>query len=256
MTRTLLITGASSGIGRATALLAGSAGYDVAVHFHANEAEAQRVVVLLRGEGRRAVALQADLQQPEEVERLYARLDSELGGELVGVINSAGVGLPRSQIAELSASALERLFAINVTAVILSCREAVNRLSLARGGRGGVILNLSSMAATIGGRPGNAAYAASKAAVDAFTIGLAKEVAAEGIRAVSVRPGMVDTEMTRDALADPQFAATVRASIPLGRPARAEEIAKPLIWLLSEGASFITGTCVEISGGGFHVARG
>jgi NAD(P)-dependent dehydrogenase (short-subunit alcohol dehydrogenase family) len=255
MARTLLITGASSGIGRATALLAGSAGYDVAVHFRANEAQALRVVEQLRGQRRRAIALQADLQQPEAVERLYAQLDRELPGELAGVINSAGIGLPRSPVTELAASALERLFAINVTGVMLSCREAVKRMSRARGGLGGVILNLSSMAATIGGRPGNAAYAASKAAVDAFTIGLAKEVAADGIRAISVRPGMVDTEMTREALADAQFSATVRASIPLGRPARADEVAKPLIWLLSDGASFITGTCVEISGGGFHLAR-
>jgi NAD(P)-dependent dehydrogenase (short-subunit alcohol dehydrogenase family) len=250
-----LITGASSGIGRATALLAGSAGYDVAVHFRANEAQALRVVEQLRGQRRRAIALQADLQQPEAVERLYAQLDRELPGELAGVINSAGIGLPRPPVTELAASALERLFAINVTGVMLSCREAVKRMSRARGGLGGVILNLSSMAATIGGRPGNAAYAASKAAVDAFTIGLAKEVAADGIRAISVRPGMVDTEMTREALADAQFSATVRASIPLGRPARADEVAKPLIWLLSDGASFITGTCVEISGGGFHLAR-
>jgi NAD(P)-dependent dehydrogenase (short-subunit alcohol dehydrogenase family) len=114
---------------------------------------------------------------------------------------------------------------------------------------------LSSMAATIGGRPGSADYAASKAAVDTFSVGFAKEVASEGIRVVSLRPGMVETEMTRDALASPAFASTVAASIPLGRPAQADEIAQPIVFLLSDAASFITGTCVDVSGGGFHIAR-
>jgi len=253
MQKTLLVTGASSGIGRATALLAASRGYAVAVHYHRQEAEAEAVVAQIRAGGQRALALHADLRSADELEQLYARVDRELG-PLDAVVNSAGVGIARAPVAELKSADLERLMSLNVTGLILSCREASKRLSRSRGGRGGVIVNVSSMAATIGGRPGSAAYAASKAAVDAFTVGLAKELASEGVRAISVRPGMVVTEMTAAALAEPSFAATVAASIPLGRPAQVAEVAQPIVWLLSEEASFISGTCIDISGGGFHVA--
>ena len=253
MQRTLLVTGASSGIGRATALLAAARGYRVAVHYRAQREEAERVVAQLTERGTQAVALAADLRHEREIVALYERVERVLG-PLDAVVNSAGIALPKSKVTALEAASLETLFAINVQGLVLSCREAVRRMARARGGRGGVIVNLSSMAATIGGRPGSAVYAASKAAVDAFSVGLAKEVADEGIRVVSVRPGMVETEMTRAALAAPTFAATVRASIPLGRPARAEEVAAPIVWLLSEEASFVSGACLDVSGGGFHVA--
>lgn len=235
-------------------MLAAAQRYAVAVHYNAHEAAAQEVVAQIERAGGRAVAVQADLAQPTQIERLYARIDRAFGA-LDAVVNSAGVALPPTPVEDLDAAALSALLAVNVTGLMLSCREAVRRLSRARGGRGGVIVNVSSMAATIGGRPGSSAYAASKAAVDAFTIGLAKEVAAEGIRAISVRPGMVQTEMTRALLADPGTAASVAASIPLGRPAHVDEVAKPIVWLLSEEASFLSGTCVDVSGGGFHIAR-
>ncbi|HEX6243502.1 MAG TPA: SDR family oxidoreductase [Polyangiales bacterium] len=251
---TVLVTGASSGIGRASALLLAQRGFDVAVHYRAQEDNATRVAQEIVRLGRRAVTLQADLSDPVQVERLYHQLDERLGG-LSAVVNSAGIGLRRSPVAELEADAVARLLHTNVLGVIISCREAVKRLSRSRGGRGGTIVNVSSMAATIGGRPGSAAYAASKAAVDAFTIGLAKEVASEGIRVVSLRPGMVDTEMTRDNLRDPAFVATIQASIPLGRPAHVEEVAAPIAWLLSSEAAFITGACIDVSGGGFQIAR-
>ena len=254
MSRTLLVTGGSSGIGRATALRAAGQGYAVAVQYRAQEAEAARVVEQMRDVGVRAVAIQADLRQASDVERLYDRVDRELG-PLNAVVNSAGVAFKRSPVTELEAAPLADLFALNVIGLMLSCREATKRLARARGGPGGVIVNVSSMAATIGGRPGSTVYAASKAAVDVFTVGLAREVASDGIRAISVRPGVVDTEMTRDALADPTFVATVAASIPLGRPAHADEVAKPIVWLLSDEASFISGACLDISGGGFHIAR-
>jgi NAD(P)-dependent dehydrogenase (short-subunit alcohol dehydrogenase family) len=141
----------------------------------------------------------------------------------------------------------------NVIGLMMCCREAVRRMSTRRGGAGGVIVNVSSMAATIGGRPGSSHYAASKAAVDAYTVGLAKEVAPEGIRAVSVRPGFTLTDMAGSQLHDPVFCAAIRASIPMGRPARAEEVAGPIAWLLSDEASFVSGACVDVSGGGFVV---
>lgn len=138
--------------------------------------------------------------------------------------------------------------------MMLSCREAARCMSVKNGGTGGVVVNVSSMAATIGGRPGNSHYAASKAAVDAFSIGFAKEVAPEGIRVVSVRPGFTVTDMTKDQLEDPTFRQVLAETIPLGRPARVEEVAAPIVWLLSNEASFVTGTCLDISGGGFTVA--
>jgi NAD(P)-dependent dehydrogenase (short-subunit alcohol dehydrogenase family) len=253
--RTLLVTGGSSGIGRATALLAAAQGWAVIVHYRAHAAEAERVARQIRDSGGWATAIGADLRRVEEIERLYQALDRE-AGQLDAVVNSAGTGLKSTKVTDIEPSALESMLSLNVIGVMLSCREAVKRLSRARGGRGGVIVNVSSMAATIGGRPGNSHYAASKAAVDVFTVGLAKEVAADGIRAISVRPGMVATEMTEDALRQPEFAATVAASIPLGRPARAEEVAEPIVWLLSDAASFVTGACIDVSGGGFHIARG
>jgi NAD(P)-dependent dehydrogenase (short-subunit alcohol dehydrogenase family) len=255
MSTRLLITGASSGIGRAAALLAAARGYHVAVHYHQQQAQAEQVVAQIRTAGGQAVPLQADLTRERDIERLYQEVDQTLGG-LDAVINSAGISLRRAPARELDGSELTRLFSLNVAGVLLSCREAIKRLgrNTKDTGQRGVILNLSSMAASIGGRPGSAAYAASKAAVDAFSVGLAKEVAAEGIRVLSVRPGMVETEMTRASLADASFRATIAASIPLGRPAQADEVARPLLWLLSSEASFITGTTIDISGGGFRIA--
>lgn len=254
MPKTLLITGASSGIGRETALLAARRGWQVIVHYNSDAAAAGAVVRRIESAAGRALALQADLRSEREVERLYAEVDARVGA-LDAVVNSAGSVLGARAVTELVADDVASMIALNVIGLMVSCREAVKRLSRSRGGAGGTILNVSSMAATIGGRPGSAPYAASKAAVDAYSVGIAKDVAGDGIRVVSVRPGMVETEMTREVLADPTFAATVRASIPLGRPAQPEEVAAPLVWLLSEEASFISGCCIDISGGGFHIAR-
>lgn len=248
----LLITGASSGIGRATALHAASRGYAIGVHFRTHEAEAEALVAQLHAAGARAAAIPADLTIEADVIRLYDAVSAVLG-PIAAVVNSAGVALAKGKVQDLDALAVDAMFAINVLGLMLSCREAVRRMAISRGGGGGVIVNLSSMAATIGGRPGSVAYAASKAAVDAFSIGLAKEVAAEAVRVVSVRPGMVETEMTRASLAEPSFRATVQRSIPLGRPAHVDEVARPIVWLLSSQASFISGACIDVSGGGFHV---
>jgi NAD(P)-dependent dehydrogenase (short-subunit alcohol dehydrogenase family) len=251
--RTLVITGGASGIGAATARLAAQQGYAIAINYRTREAESAALVTELRAAGTQATAVQADVQKAADVERLFATVDRELG-PITALVNSAGVSVGRMRAADADPATLERLFLTNVVGLMLCCREGVRRMSLAGGGKGGVIVNVSSMAATIGGRPGSAHYAASKAAVDAFTVGLAKDVARDGIRAVSVRPGFTVTDMARSALADPAFAATIAASIPLGRPARAEEVVRPILWLLSDEASFITGACIDVSGGGFVIA--
>lgn len=250
MSQVLLITGGSRGIGAATAVLAAERGFDVAVNYRNDVDAAEKVVGAVRHRGRRAVAIQADVSIPEDIERLFEAVDASLG-PLTALVNSAGVGSNATRVEDFEADALDRLFCTNVLGLILASREAVRRLSTRRGGNGGVIVNVSSMAGTIGGRPGASHYAASKAAVDAFTTGLAKEVAAEGIRAVAVRPGFTRTDMTQRWRTDPETLTRVASTIPFGRPANVEEIAAPIVWLLSAEASFISGAHLDISGGGF-----
>jgi NAD(P)-dependent dehydrogenase (short-subunit alcohol dehydrogenase family) len=254
MRQVLLITGGSRGIGAATAVLAAERGFDVAVNYRRDAEAAGRVVETVREKGRRAVAIQADVAVPSDVERLFERVDETLGA-LSALVNCAGIGY-NARVEDSDPVALERLFRTNVIGLILASREAVRRLSTHRGGAGGVIVNVSSMAATIGGRPGASHYAASKSAVDAFTAGLAKEVAAEGIRAVAVRPGFTRTDMTGSWSADPQAFAGIVATIPFGRPGEVIEIARPIVWLLSEEASFVSGAHLDVSGGGFLVGEG
>ena len=252
MKRTLIVTGGASGIGAATARLAATRGYDVAIYFRSREEQAQALVRELRGCGVQAVAVQGDVSVAADVERLFAVTDVTLGPP-TALVNSAGVSLPGVSVHDADPAALERLMSTNVVGLMICCREAVRRMSTRRGGTGGVIVNVSSMAATIGGRPGSSHYAASKAAVDAYTVGLAKEVAPEGIRAISVRPGFTVTDMAASQLSDPVFSARIRASIPMGRPALAEEVAAPIAWLLGDDASFVSGACLDVSGGGFVI---
>jgi NAD(P)-dependent dehydrogenase (short-subunit alcohol dehydrogenase family) len=252
MTKVVLITGGATGIGAATAREAVRAGYAVAINYRTREDRAAELVRELVASGGRALAVAGDVTRAEDVTRCFEQVDRQLG-PVTALINSAAFFLPSTRVEDADPSALSKLFETNVVAVMLSCREAARRMSTARGGPGGVVINVSSMAATIGGRPGSSHYAASKAAVDAFSVGFAREVAAEGIRVVSVRPGFTATEATAARLEDPAFAAVLSSTIPIGRPARVDEIARPIVWLLSEAASFITGTCIDISGGGFVV---
>ena len=174
-------------------------------------------------------------------------------GPLTGLVNAAG--MPHtSRVDEFTFDTLSRLMAVNVVGLMYCCREAARRMSRARAGSGGAIVNISSMAATIGGRPGASAYAASKAAVDVFTTGFAREVAAEGIRVNTVRPGVIATAMTANLAADPELRKKVEASIPQGRLGEPEEIAEVIVWLLSDKASLVTGAHINAGGGGFHVA--
>jgi NAD(P)-dependent dehydrogenase (short-subunit alcohol dehydrogenase family) len=253
MAGVLLVTGGASGIGAAVVRLAADRGFALAINYRSKEQRAQALVHELRAKGARAAAFHADVTDPEQVEALYLRVQNELGS-LRAVVNSAGIATSAGRVAGAAPATLERLLRTNVLGVMLSCREAARVLSTRSGGSGGVIVNVSSMAATIGGRPGHAHYAATKAAVDSFSAGFAKEVAPEGIRVISVRPGLTVTDMTRERLEDSSFRQVISETIPLGRPARVEEVAAPIVWLLSSEASFITGACLDVSGGGFSIA--
>ena len=246
---TLLITGGASGIGAETARLAAARGYKVAINYRSREAEAKKVVADITAEGGHAVALPADVAREADIGLLFDAAAKALG-PITHLVNSAGIS-GSSRVEDFDVAVLTRLFAINTVGLMLCCREAARRMSTKRGGKGGVIVNISSMAATIGGRPGVSAYAASKAAVDSFTMGFAKEVANEGIRAVSLRPGMIETEMTERALADRKAREAIESTIAMGRIGQAREIANAILWLLSDEASFISGVTLDASGGGF-----
>lgn len=252
MTGILLVTGGARGIGAATARLAAEAGYAVAVGYHADGGAAASVVAAITSAGGTAEAFQADVANENDVIRLFSEVEARLGAP-TALVNSAGIDGPARRVAELEAAELVRLLAVNVVGTMLCCREAVRRMSTATGGTGGAIVNLSSMAATIGGRAGRSHYAASKAAIDAFTVGLAREVAAEGVRVNAVRPGMTRTGMSEALARDPALGAAISATIPMRRIAEPEEVARPILFLLSGAAGFITGACVDISGGGFTV---
>jgi NAD(P)-dependent dehydrogenase (short-subunit alcohol dehydrogenase family) len=254
MTGILLITGGGRGIGAATARLAAERGYAVAVNYARERERAEALVAAIERAGGRAIAVQADVSQQDQVVRMFRTVDDRLG-PLTALVNSAGInGGPETPVAELQQAPLERLMAVNVIGTMLCCREAVRRMSTAAGGAGGAIVNVSSMAATIGGREGRTAYAASKGAVDSFSIGLAKEVARAGIRVNVLRPGLTLTDMTDRVRRDPALRARIADTIAMNRCADPLEMARPILWLLSAEASFISGALLDGSGGGFMVA--
>jgi len=246
---TLLITGGASGIGAATARLAAARAYKVAINYRSREADAKKVVADIIGKGGVAVALPADVSHEADIRSLFDAAEKAVG-PITHLVNCAGISV-NARVEDFDEAVLVKLFAVNTVGLMLCCREAARRISTKRGSKGGVIVNVSSMAATIGGRPGVSAYAASKAAVDSFTMGFAKEVAPEGIRAVSLRPGMIETEMTERALADREVRAAIESTIAMGRVGQAQEIANAILWLLSDEASFISGVTLDASGGGF-----
>jgi NAD(P)-dependent dehydrogenase (short-subunit alcohol dehydrogenase family) len=254
MSGTLLITGGASGIGAETARRAAARGYRVAINYRLRVAQAQAVAAEIAAKGGQAVALAADVAREEDIVRLFDETERALG-PVTHLVNSAGTGGGTARVEAFDAAVLSELFAVNVVGLMLCCREAARRMSKGRGGQGGVIVNVSSMAATIGGRPGKSHYAASKGAVDSFTKGFAREVALEGIRVNGVRPGMVLTEMTQAGLADPAARAEVEATIAMGRVGEAHEIAQAILWLLSDESSFVSGATLDASGGGFVFGR-
>jgi NAD(P)-dependent dehydrogenase (short-subunit alcohol dehydrogenase family) len=245
--RTLVVTGGSRGIGAAVARLAGNRGYSVALSFLGNEAAARGVVDEIRSSGGAAVAIRSDVALEADVIRLFQEAERELG-PICGLVNNAGVTGGFSRVEAVEAASLAKVLITNVGGTILCAREAVKRMSTRHGGQGGVIVNISSLAARTGGAGEWVHYAASKGAVDTFTIGLAREVAAEGIRVNAVAPGLIATDL-HAANGAPDRLERLSPTIPLGRPGEPAEVAEGVLWLLSEAASYTTGTILEIGGG-------
>jgi NAD(P)-dependent dehydrogenase (short-subunit alcohol dehydrogenase family) len=242
-----IVTGASRGIGAAIAKLLGASGYSVAVNFAQDAAAAQSVANQIAGAGSRAVAIQGDVSREADVLRLFESAERELG-PIGALINNAAITGGFSRVEDIGSAALAQMLAVNVAGTILCAREAVRRMSTRRGGPGGAIVNISSIAARTGGVGEWVHYAASKGAVNTFTIGLAREVATEGIRVNAVAPGLVETEL-HAANGEPGRIARLSPSIPMQRAGTPDEIAEGVLWLLSDAASYTTGTILEIGGG-------
>ena len=247
MDEVLLVTGGSRGIGAATAVLAARKGYAVAVNYTRNEAAAQEVVRSIRAAGGRAEALPGDVADEAQVTELFAQVDSRLG-RLTALVNNAGIVDRTSRVEDMTLERLRRMFDVNVIGSILCAREAIKRMSTRHGGRGGAIVNVSSAAARLGAPGQYVDYAASKGAIDAFTIGLAKEVAAEGIRVNAVRPGLIETDIHASG-GLPNRVRELAHQVPMQRGGSADEVAQAIVWLLSPEASYTTMSLVDVSGG-------
>ena len=247
MPRVTLVTGAGRGIGAATARLLARQGHAVAINYARDAAAAERLVDHIRETGGRAIAVQADVSLEADVLCLFETVDGEFG-TLTGLVNNAGIVDVAARVDAMSVARIERIFAVNVLGSFLCAREAVRRMSTAHGGAGGAIVNVSSAAARLGSPAQYVDYAAAKAAIDTFTVGLAKEVAAEGIRVNAVRPGLIETDIHASG-GEPDRATRLAPLVPLQRPGSADEIAQAIVWLLSDAASYCTGAILDVSGG-------
>lgn len=245
--RSVIVTGGSRGIGAATCVLAADSGFRVAVNYTANKAAADDVVRRIESAGGEAFAIQGDVASEPEIVAMFEAVEKRFGG-LDALVNNAGVVDRKARLDEVDAARLERMFRINTIGTMLCAREAVKRMSTRHGGKGGSIVNLSPVAAVLGGPGEYVDYAAAKGAIDSFTVGLAREVAEEGIRVNAIRPGIVETEIHASG-GQPNRVEAMRGFVPMKRAGTADEIARAVMWFLSDASSYATGSILNVSGG-------
>ncbi len=247
MSRSVLITGGSRGIGRAACLLAGRQGWSVGVNYVKDETSANAVVAEIERSGGKAIALRGDAAREDDIIAMFEAADKAFGA-LDGVVVNAAVAAPNAKLVDMSAERMRNVFEVNVLGAFLCAREAARRMNKSLGGRGGSIVLISSVAARIGAPDTYIDYAASKAAVDALALGLSKELGREGVRVNSIRPGVIETEI-HATYGDADRPYKIGATVPLGRPGKAEEIAETIVFLLSEASSYVTGAIIDVTGG-------
>ena len=243
----MLITGGSRGIGAATAIMAGGRGYQVCINYVSNKEAADHVVSAIEKAGGKAIAVQGDMAVEADILRVFDTCEKELG-PITALINNAGVVDQEGRLEDFAADRVARIIDLNVTGAILCAREAVRRMATSWGGAGGSIVNISSMAAPLGGPATYVDYAASKGAMDTLTIGLSREVATDGIRVNGVRPGIIDTDIHASG-GNPDRATALAHTVPMQRAGTAEEVAEAILWLASDAASYVTGSSINVSGG-------
>jgi NAD(P)-dependent dehydrogenase (short-subunit alcohol dehydrogenase family) len=245
--KNILITGGTRGIGRATALLCAAKGWNVALNYLRDQAAAEKTAEAVRQAGVQVIAVQGDVAVETDVVSMFSAAESNLG-PLDGVVINAGIVAPALRLADMESARLKRMFDINIYGAYLCARESARRLPKDRGGRGGSIVLVSSAASRLGSPFEYVDYAGSKAALDTLTIGLAKELAQQGVRVNAVRPGLIETEIHASA-GQPDRAQRIGATTPIGRPGRPEEVAEAIVWLLGDGASYTTGAIIDVAGG-------
>ena len=247
MNKVIVITGGSRGIGKATAIKAAEKGYAVCINYKSNKGAADEVVNTINNSGGKAIAVKADIAVEEDVIRLFKTVDASLG-RITALVNNAGILETQSLVVNISAERFQKVFATNVLGTFLCAKEAVKRMSTQNGGNGGAIVNVSSKASTHGGPFEYVDYASSKGAVDTFTMGLAKEVATDGIRVNGVRPGVIYTEIHASG-GEAGRVDRIAPTVPMKRGGQPEEVADTILWLLSDEASYVTGVLVDVTGG-------